>query len=51
MWHRLNNPEKGAVTHAVVHRALWEYLSSLVGVANGAEREKLWNEIFEAYDF
>lgn len=47
---RLNNPEKGAVTHAVVHRALGEYLSSLVELENESEREKLWKEIFEAYD-
>lgn len=49
MYHRLNNPEKGAVTHAVVHKALWEYLSSLVELEKEAEREKLWKEIFEAY--
>ena len=48
--YRLNNPDKGAVTHAVVHRALWEYLSILVELENEAEREKLWKEIFEAYD-
>jgi len=47
---RLNNPEKGAVTHAVVHRALWEYLSTLCELENEAEREKLWREIFEMYD-
>lgn len=50
MCHRLNNPEKGAVTHALVHRALWEYLSSLPELENEAEREKLWQEMFEAYD-
>lgn len=49
--HRLNNPEKGSVTHAVVHRALWEYLSSLIELENEAEREKSWKEIFEAYGF
>lgn len=46
----MNNPEKGAVTHAVVHRALWEYLSNLGELENEVEREKLWREIFEAYD-
>jgi pumilio homology domain family member 6 len=50
MCHRLNNPDKGAVTHAVVHRALGEYLSSLIELENEAEREKLWKDIFEAYD-
>lgn len=49
MCHRLNNSDKGAVTHAVVHRALWEYLSYLVELENEVEREKLWKEIFEAY--
>ena len=49
MCRRLNNSEKGAVTHAVVHRALWEYLSNLLELGNEAEREKLWKEIFEAY--
>ena len=46
---RLNNPEKGAVTHAVVHRALWEYLLALGELESETEREKLWREIFEAY--
>ncbi|KAF9647619.1 hypothetical protein BDM02DRAFT_3245662, partial [Thelephora ganbajun] len=44
----LNNPEKDAVTHAVVHRALWEYLSSLIELENDVEREKLWRKMFEA---
>ena len=50
MRHRLNNPEKGAITHAVVHRALWEYLSILGEFESEVERDRLWREIFEAYD-
>ncbi|KAG6848615.1 hypothetical protein H0H93_015495 [Arthromyces matolae] len=42
-----NNPDKGAVTHAVVHRALWEYLYALCDLPDEAEREKLRHEIFE----
>ncbi|KAG6884585.1 hypothetical protein C0993_009787 [Termitomyces sp. T159_Od127] len=42
-----NNPDKGAVTHAVVHRALWEYLSALNDVSDETEREKLRREMFE----
>ncbi|KAG6889216.1 hypothetical protein C0992_006026 [Termitomyces sp. T32_za158] len=42
-----NNPDKGAVTHAVVHRALWEYLSALNDVPDETEREKLRREMFE----
>ncbi|KAG6816173.1 hypothetical protein H0H87_008097 [Tephrocybe sp. NHM501043] len=42
-----NNPDKGAVTHAVVHRALWEYLSALNDVADETERDKLRHEMFE----
>ncbi|KAG6810840.1 hypothetical protein H0H92_010104 [Tricholoma furcatifolium] len=42
-----NNPDKGAVTHAVVHRALWEYISALSDVPDEAEREKLRREVFE----
>ncbi|KAG5635330.1 hypothetical protein H0H81_011704 [Sphagnurus paluster] len=42
-----NNSDKGAVTHAVVHRALWEYVSALNDVVEEAERDKLRREIFE----
>ncbi|PFH47695.1 hypothetical protein AMATHDRAFT_6504 [Amanita thiersii Skay4041] len=42
-----NNPDKGAVTHAIVHRALWEYISSVLDLPNEAERERLYREIFE----
>jgi len=39
-----NNPDKGAVTHAIVHRALWEYLAAL---PEGEEGEKARREMFE----
>ncbi|KAG5644467.1 hypothetical protein DXG03_008368 [Asterophora parasitica] len=42
-----NNSDKGAVTHAVVHRALWEYLSALSDVPDDAERDKLRRDMFE----
>jgi len=37
-----NNPDKGAVSHAIVHRALWEYLNCI------ADSEQLRREIFES---
>ncbi|KAF5346526.1 hypothetical protein D9756_010027 [Leucocoprinus leucothites] len=43
-----NNPDKGAVTHAVVHRALWEYLAAINSISDEAEQEKLRREIFES---
>ncbi|KAF9235950.1 armadillo-type protein [Melanogaster broomeanus] len=43
-----NNPDKGAITHAVVHRALWEYLTAVNGTEDESEREKLRREIFES---
>ncbi|RXW13784.1 hypothetical protein EST38_g12072 [Candolleomyces aberdarensis] len=42
-----NNPSKGATTHAIVHRVLWEYLNALSGLPDEAEQEKLRREIFE----
>lgn len=42
-----NNPDKGAITHAVVHRALWEYLQAITDIEEEAEQEKLRREIFE----
>ena len=47
---RFNNPDKGSVTHSLVHRALWEYLAALNDVAEEAERDKLRREIFERFD-
>ncbi|EGO22720.1 hypothetical protein SERLADRAFT_356787 [Serpula lacrymans var. lacrymans S7.9] len=43
-----NNPDKGAVTHAIVHRALWEYLSAVNDIPEETEREKLRKEMFES---
>ncbi|KAF8228348.1 ARM repeat-containing protein [Tricholoma matsutake] len=47
-----NNPDKGAITHSIVHRALWEYLTVLndasASVSDEAEREKMRREIFES---
>ncbi|KJA17660.1 hypothetical protein HYPSUDRAFT_191994 [Hypholoma sublateritium FD-334 SS-4] len=42
-----NNSDKGAVTHAVVHRALWEYLSA-VNTFEESEQEKLRHEMFDS---
>ncbi|KAH7908713.1 armadillo-type protein [Hygrophoropsis aurantiaca] len=41
-----NNPDKGAITHAITHRALWEYLCAVNDMEN--EREQLRKEIFES---
>lgn len=49
MCHRFNNPDKGAITHAIVHRALWEYIVAIGENADEAEREKQRREIFEKY--
>ncbi|KIJ64088.1 hypothetical protein HYDPIDRAFT_91143 [Hydnomerulius pinastri MD-312] len=43
-----NNPDKGAITHAIVHRALWEYLAAVNDTDDGTDREKLRREIFES---
>mgnify|MGYP001230986271 CR=1 FL=1 len=43
-----NNPDKGAITHAIVHRALWEYLQALTSLEEG-EQEKLRRDMFEMY--
>ncbi|KAF8996016.1 puf family RNA-binding protein [Cyathus striatus] len=42
-----NNPDKGAITHAIVHRALWEYLNTVNTLPDEAEQEKLRREAFE----
>jgi pumilio family protein 6 len=49
MFLRFNNSDKGAITHAIVHRALWEYLLALEDVSDEAEREKLRREIYERW--
>jgi pumilio family protein 6 len=41
-----NNPDKGAITHAIVHRALWEYLGALEALPE-EEKEKMRRDMFE----
>lgn len=47
---RFNNSDKGSVRHAIVHKALWEYLSE-VAHSDDSERQKLFCEMFERYTF
>ncbi|KAJ8502883.1 hypothetical protein ONZ45_g11351 [Pleurotus djamor] len=42
-----NNSDKGAVSHAIVHRALWEYMTTVNELDDESEREKLRREVFE----
>ncbi|GJE92340.1 Pumilio and CPL domain-containing protein [Phanerochaete sordida] len=42
-----NNSDKGAVSHAIVHRVLWEYLSVVNESDDEAEKEKQRREMFE----
>ncbi|QRW07626.1 pumilio homology domain family member 4 [Ceratobasidium sp. AG-Ba] len=35
-----NNPDKGAVSHAIVHRVLWEYLAELALIEESRKRER-----------
>ncbi|KIK63949.1 hypothetical protein GYMLUDRAFT_40159 [Collybiopsis luxurians FD-317 M1] len=48
-----NNPDKGAVRHAIVHRAVWEYLEVLGSMQDlgnteeTTEAEKLRRDLFE----
>ncbi|KIY70047.1 ARM repeat-containing protein [Cylindrobasidium torrendii FP15055 ss-10] len=42
-----NNSDKGAVTHAIVHRALWEYITAVNAIPEDDHREKAFREIFE----
>jgi pumilio homology domain family member 6 len=41
------NPEKGAVSNAIVHCALWEYVSELELLSDQAEAERLRREIID----
>ena len=41
-----NSLYKGAIAHATVHRAVWEYLAALSKIENEAEAEKLGRELF-----
>ncbi|KAI0827208.1 ARM repeat-containing protein [Trametes gibbosa] len=42
-----NNPDKGAVAHAIVHRATWEYLAAVSEMEDEVEAEKFRREVFE----
>ncbi|KAG8938972.1 pumilio domain member 6 [Tulasnella sp. 424] len=42
-----DNPDKGAVGHPVVHRALWEYLQEVLRLPTPDEQVKARNEMFE----
>ncbi|KAL1745908.1 armadillo-type protein [Schizophyllum fasciatum] len=42
-----NNPDKGALTHAIVHRALWEYVAAALAHPDRAVGEKLYREAFD----
>ena len=46
---RLNNSDKGAISHAIFHRALWEYLAQVGQLEDEELQEKLRREIFEGY--
>lgn len=50
--YRFNNSDKtNGITYAIVHRALWEYLSAInesTIVPSETEREKLRREMFES---
>jgi hypothetical protein len=46
---RFNNSDKGAVSHAIVHRVLWEYLVAINDIDDESEREKLRRDMFETY--
>ncbi|KAI0339334.1 ARM repeat-containing protein [Trametopsis cervina] len=43
-----NNSDKGAVSHALVHRVLWEYLSAVNELEDASEAEKQRREMFES---
>jgi pumilio family protein 6 len=44
---RFNHSDKGPLRHAIVHRALWEYLCEIAQTSDDGEREKMYYEIFE----
>lgn len=49
MLRSFNNSDKGSVSHAIVHRALWEYLVAINDLEDEAERDKVRRNIFERY--
>ncbi|KZT52352.1 ARM repeat-containing protein [Calocera cornea HHB12733] len=42
-----NNPDKGAASFLIVHKATWEYLSELVELPDEDERDRLRKELFD----
>ena len=46
----LNNPEKGAISFAVFHHVLLEYLQAVGTLENEEEKEKMRRDVFEGYD-
>ena len=48
---RLNNSDKGAVSHSIFHRALWEFLAQVSDLADDEALEKLQRSVFEEYVF
>ncbi|KZO94578.1 ARM repeat-containing protein [Calocera viscosa TUFC12733] len=42
-----NNPDKGAASFLIVHKATWEYLSELTQLPDEAEQDRLRRELFE----
>jgi pumilio homology domain family member 6 len=38
------------VTHAIVHRVLWEYLSTINNLSDETESERLRREMFDRYE-
>ncbi|KAE9402210.1 ARM repeat-containing protein [Gymnopus androsaceus JB14] len=42
-----NNPDKGTIQHAIVHRAAWEYLTALNTLQDVGEAEKMRRDLFE----
>ncbi|KAH9061148.1 ARM repeat-containing protein [Lactarius vividus] len=43
-----NNPEKGPIRHAIVHRALREYLTEIARISSDDERKKMYSGIYES---
>lgn len=46
-FHSFENPEKGAVSNAIVHCALWEYLSEIELLEDKAEADRLRREMID----
>lgn len=44
---RINNPDKGAISHAIFHHVLWEYMTQVNELDDKGESDKLRRDIFE----